>query len=126
MIVNIATGYILLLWFQRRPYEEPRVCGTLDGRPHLRRKMMRQVLLDILDMDGMSNFSPNGYLWVGCSQIYRQAFFTSRTRSQELRKSVPSRVRFPFAFGRMMNLVRTDLPSISTITWVVRASPVVY
>ncbi|GFR27723.1 uncharacterized protein TNCT_12541 [Trichonephila clavata] len=36
-----------------------------------------------------------------------QAFFTSRTRPAELRKSVPRRVLFPFAFGRMINLVRT-------------------
>ncbi|GFT62783.1 hypothetical protein NPIL_112481 [Nephila pilipes] len=40
----------------------------------------------------------------------------------ELRMSLPIRVRLPFAFQRMMNLVRTDLPSISTITWVVRIS----
>ncbi|GFU13474.1 hypothetical protein NPIL_272441, partial [Nephila pilipes] len=38
---------------------------------------------------------------------------------------VPRRVQFPFAFGRMINLVRTDLPSISIITWVVKTSPVV-
>ncbi|GFX68661.1 uncharacterized protein TNCV_1800741 [Trichonephila clavipes] len=76
-------------------------------------------------MDRVSNSSPNGYLWVGLSQKYQQVFFTSRTKPAELRKSVPRSVLFPFAFGRIMNLVKTDLPSISTITWVVRASPVV-
>ncbi|GFS47270.1 uncharacterized protein TNIN_142791 [Trichonephila inaurata madagascariensis] len=76
-------------------------------------------------MDGVSNSSPNGYLWVGLSQKYQQVFFTSRTKPAELRKSVPRRVLFPFAFGRIMDLVKTDLPSISTITWVVKASPVV-
>ncbi|GFW68944.1 uncharacterized protein TNCV_2918431 [Trichonephila clavipes] len=85
-----------------------------------------QVLLDIFStMDGVSNSSPNGYLWVGLSQKYQQVFFTSRTKPAELRKSVPRSVLFPFAFGRIMNLVKTDLPSICTITWVVRASPVV-
>ncbi|GFS90372.1 uncharacterized protein NPIL_474681 [Nephila pilipes] len=76
-------------------------------------------------MDGVSDSPPNGYLWVGLSQKYQQAFFTSRIRPAELRKSVPRRVRFPFAFGRMINLVRTYLPSISVITWVVKTSPVV-
>ncbi|GFY69317.1 hypothetical protein TNIN_232951 [Trichonephila inaurata madagascariensis] len=59
-------------------------------------------------------------------EVPQQAFFTSRIKPAELRKSVPRRVRFPFAFGRIMNLVKTDLPSISTITSVVQASPVVY
>ncbi|GFY78774.1 hypothetical protein TNIN_452811 [Trichonephila inaurata madagascariensis] len=69
-----------------------------------------KALLDIFSaMDGVSNPSPNGYLWVGLSQKYQLAFFTSRTKP-ELRKSVPRRVRFPFAFGRIMNLVKTDLP----------------
>ncbi|PRD27354.1 UNVERIFIED_CONTAM: hypothetical protein NCL1_35582 [Trichonephila clavipes] len=76
-------------------------------------------------MDRVSNSSPNGHLGVRLSQIYQQAFFTSRINPAELRKSVPRRVRFPFAFERMMNLVRTDLSSISTITWVVRVSPVI-
>ncbi|GFU01478.1 uncharacterized protein NPIL_36591, partial [Nephila pilipes] len=83
------------------------------------------VLLDISAMDGVSNYLPNGFLWVRLSQEYQQAFFTSRIRPAELRKSVPRRVRFPFAFGRMINLFRTDLPSISMITWVVKTSPVV-
>ncbi|GFY49841.1 uncharacterized protein TNIN_199831 [Trichonephila inaurata madagascariensis] len=74
-------------------------------------------------MDGVSNSSQNGYLWVGLSQKYQQAFFTSRTKPEELRKSVPRRILFPF--GRIMNLVKTDLASISTITWVVKALPVV-
>ncbi|GFX04626.1 hypothetical protein TNCV_2773571 [Trichonephila clavipes] len=56
--------------------------------------------------------------WVIVGRIRRsiqQVFFTSRTKPAELRKSVPRRVLFPFAFGRIMNLVKTDLPSISTI-----------
>ncbi|GFT86626.1 uncharacterized protein NPIL_642151 [Nephila pilipes] len=40
-------------------------------------------------------------------QKYQQTFFSSRTRPVELTKSVPSRLRFPIAVGRMMNLVRT-------------------
>ncbi|GFU00484.1 hypothetical protein TNCV_4953951 [Trichonephila clavipes] len=44
-----------------------------------------QVLLDISAMDGVSNSSPNGYLWVGLSQKYQQVFFTSRTKPAELR-----------------------------------------
>ncbi|GFW34729.1 uncharacterized protein TNCV_953571 [Trichonephila clavipes] len=77
-------------------------------------------------MDGVSNSSPNRYLWVGLSQKYQQVFFTSRTKPEELRKSVPRSVLFPFAFRRIMNFVKTDLPSMSTINWVVKASPVVY
>ncbi|GFS88175.1 uncharacterized protein NPIL_178281 [Nephila pilipes] len=76
-------------------------------------------------MDGVTSSSSNGYMWVGLSQKYQQAFFTLRTRPTELGKSVPSRVQFPFAFGKMMNLVRTDLASISTNTSVVKSSPVV-
>ncbi|GFY64212.1 uncharacterized protein TNIN_86581 [Trichonephila inaurata madagascariensis] len=76
-------------------------------------------------MNGVSNSSLKGYLWVRLSQKHQQVFFTSRTKPAELRKSVPRRVLFPFAFGRVMNLVKTDLPSTSTITWVVRASSVV-
>ncbi|GFU22766.1 uncharacterized protein NPIL_52031 [Nephila pilipes] len=84
------------------------------------------VLLDIFSaMDEVSNTFPNGYLWVGLSQKYQQIFFTSTTRPVELRKTVPSRVRLPFTFGRMMNLIGTDLLSISTITWVVNTSLVV-
>ncbi|GFU48232.1 hypothetical protein NPIL_518631 [Nephila pilipes] len=37
-------------------------------------------------------------------------FFISRIRSAELRKSVHRKVRFLFAFGRMVNLDMTDLP----------------
>ncbi|GFT71331.1 uncharacterized protein NPIL_292841 [Nephila pilipes] len=85
-----------------------------------------EVLLDIFSaMDGVSNSSPNVYLWVGIFQKYQQAFFTSRTRPSELRKPAPSKIQFHFAFGRMMNLVWTDLPSISTFTWVVRAPHVI-
>ncbi|GFX22197.1 hypothetical protein TNCV_365081 [Trichonephila clavipes] len=61
-----------------------------------------QVLLDIFStMDGVSNSSPNGYLWVGLSQKYQQVFFTSRTKPAELRKSVPRSVLFPFPFGEL-------------------------
>ncbi|GFV82044.1 uncharacterized protein TNCV_3152421 [Trichonephila clavipes] len=73
----------------------------------------------------MSNSSPIGYLCLRLSKNYQQVFFPSRTKPVELRKSAPRRVRFPFAFGRIMNLVKTDLPLIFTITWVVRALPVV-
>ncbi|GFT65100.1 hypothetical protein TNCV_3078171 [Trichonephila clavipes] len=67
-----------------------------------------QVLLDIFStMDEGSNSSPNGYLWVGLSQKFQQVFFTSRTKPAELRKYVPKSVLFPFAFGRIMNLVKT-------------------
>ncbi|GFY55851.1 hypothetical protein TNIN_150151 [Trichonephila inaurata madagascariensis] len=44
-----------------------------------------QVLLDIFSaMEGLSNSSPNGYLWVGLSQKYQQVFFNSRTKPAEL------------------------------------------
>ncbi|GFX71314.1 hypothetical protein TNCV_2453261 [Trichonephila clavipes] len=61
-----------------------------------------QVLLDIFStMDGVSNSSPNGYLWVGLSQKYQQVFFTSRTKPTELRKSVPRSVLFPLPLGEL-------------------------
>ncbi|GFU46447.1 hypothetical protein TNCV_1280921 [Trichonephila clavipes] len=131
---------------EEHPDEEPGVCVTFGGRPHLRRKIIGteigglfpmlmwssnivvasppgsktfwkdfnrrlsfsfwtevklspslslnwKVLLDIFSaMDVVSNSSPNRYLWVGLSQKYHQAFFTSRTKPAELRKSVPRRV----------------------------------
>ncbi|GFY60661.1 uncharacterized protein TNIN_6591 [Trichonephila inaurata madagascariensis] len=86
-----------------------------------------KVLLDIFSaMDGVSYSSPNGYLWVGLSQKYQQVFFTSKTKPAELRKSVPRRDISFWVWENYKNLVKTDLSSISTITWVVRASPVLW
>ncbi|GFU49308.1 uncharacterized protein NPIL_682041 [Nephila pilipes] len=85
---------------------------TVLHNGNTKNKQLNSYSIDVaghLSYGRVSNSSPNGYLWVGLSQKYQQAFFTSRIRPAELRRSVPRRVRFPFAFGGMINLVRTDL-----------------
>ncbi|GFW12686.1 hypothetical protein TNCV_3883961 [Trichonephila clavipes] len=71
---------------------------------------------ELLDIFSAMNGCPIlvRHLWVGLSQKFQQVFFTSRSKPAELRKSIPRRVRFPFAFGRIKNLVKTYFPSMST------------
>ncbi|GFS67992.1 hypothetical protein NPIL_193542 [Nephila pilipes] len=82
--------------------------------------MLWALLVVVLFLYGLSH-----QRWTIRRDDYRSEETSNGTRPAELRKSVPIRVRFLFSFGRVLNLVGTNPHSISTITWVVRASPVV-